>query len=327
MKLALAIIILCITYVLGGCAAIKPFPSVARAGDTVILAAGSLEGATKDNITITYTPKTVSGAQTHPIDAPIDITSNIRSIFNLYPDSTSKTAIGVSGIYRVMGASGRPPSLTTVIIDLPADLDAGTGVIKVIPGPDVSPTPFIKEVKDIDIGMEIIPGTGSANDFEYFAGSSSTEPVIGDLTQLEAVSQVIVRPVDDESGLPYQLRSPLSIIYGAEITLDIPSFYKGTTDEAFIYNAYNIHMPNNHLQTDKQVQLSWTNTDFRKLTVRFISSYGYSAYFLRFSVTYVAPNLYTHYEIGEEPTVLSVKYFDENGNEMPGPPLEAVRVY
>jgi len=73
---------------LQGCVALQSFPMVARSGDTITLAVGSVEGMTKANTSLIYKPST---------GAPITfLPSSLRAIVPIYPDKRTNAWIASS---------------------------------------------------------------------------------------------------------------------------------------------------------------------------------------------------------------------------------------
>jgi hypothetical protein len=123
---------------LTGCAGTKTFHEVARAGDTVALAAGWKHGFSRDNITVTITPSTGPAIIYGP-DHPA-----VRAVVNLYPDPVSSLMVsrqtdqdltdGARTYAQTLSqftGSGADWWQTTVFIDLPASLATGSASIRI----------------------------------------------------------------------------------------------------------------------------------------------------------------------------------------------------
>lgn len=73
--------------VLGGCVGSQAFHEVARAGDTVAIAAGWKQNFTRQNITVTITPSVGNPIVYAPNDPAV------RAVVNLYPDPVSSLVV------------------------------------------------------------------------------------------------------------------------------------------------------------------------------------------------------------------------------------------
>lgn len=160
MKFKLFTLLACLT--LAACGGLRTFHEYARAGDTVAVPVGMQPGFSKDNITVTITPS--SGA-----DIVLNATDPaIRAILNLYPDPVSNmiisreidenTSPGARDYAFTLGSSSNFDKdwyQTTVFIDLPPTLPEGLTQIEINNSLGASHT----------ITLDVIPGTGSANNF------------------------------------------------------------------------------------------------------------------------------------------------------------------
>jgi len=149
---------------LGGCVGARTFHEIARAGDTVAVAAGWKHHFTRDNITVTITPS--SGA---PIVLPPNDPA-IRAVVNLYPDPVSSILVSqetgqditpyartyadmVSGTFT---QGDKDWWQTSVFVDLPPNLPVGNTAIDITTAQGESATSVV----------EIVSGTGSPNTFQ-----------------------------------------------------------------------------------------------------------------------------------------------------------------
>ncbi len=163
--------------ILSGCSAYNPMPIAARAGDTITLGVGSPSGMTAANTSVVFYP-----------DAPeaedVDLTSNIRSVFKIYPDPTSHTVSNNTGFYwtQLHHGVGHQPWMNVIAIDLPSTgLPEGTGVIRVTtdaiyPPPGNGPI----DINDVSIDFEVLPGQGQNHplkyDYNFTANLKTLEP-------------------------------------------------------------------------------------------------------------------------------------------------------
>lgn len=154
---ALLILIAVAASGLMGCAGTKTFHEVARAGDTVALAAGWKQKFTRDSITVTFVPpvgEAIVYGPNHPA---------VRAIINFYPDPVSSIMVsrqtdqdltdGARTYAQTLSeftATGADWWQTTVFIDLPTSLPTGTTSIR-ISNP---------EGENVRASVDIVSGTG-----------------------------------------------------------------------------------------------------------------------------------------------------------------------
>jgi hypothetical protein len=280
-----------------GCVAVRSFPMSARAGDTITLAVGSPDGMTPTNTTVSYTP---SGG------SPIPLT--IRSIFKLYPDKTSPAWLGSSAI-GVENDTGHGPWTTIIAADIPSEYPAGvpvptgSGDIQVSTSA-VYPPPPARNINDTLIPLEILPGTGAPDPFEYEIVAGL--PVAGDLSQLEPERRIVVKP---------QFTGVGASGYGAiEVTLTIPYLdvivddVRVVIDDKMRLSAF-----------DRKINYIWS-IQGSDLVVSFMSPTGGLDYsHVNFYI--LSPNLMDLVDIGlVDPAALSptVTYYDVDGNVAAG---------
>lgn len=159
---------------LTGCAGTKAFTTAARAGDTVALAVGWNKNVSRANLSAVITQ--AGGG------APVNYSpgnSNIRAVFNMYPDPVSRLVVGTEtnqGLgynANVHGASlgslvtgdDKDLSQTMVLLNLPASLAVGNATIDLYAGA----TPLSSHT------VQILSGAGSANLFEGATSSLTAE--------------------------------------------------------------------------------------------------------------------------------------------------------
>jgi hypothetical protein len=193
-----------------GCTMVQTYPLAARPGDTITIAPGSLEGATKSNLTIQYYS---DAAPT----APINLTTNIRSVFNITPDRTSP-AWTTSYADTITNGSGHGPWQTVIALDLPTSgLPEGSGKLHVSLGtgvmtPDTTHTP-----EGVDIALAILPGSGTQNLFKYLGLPGNEYQWVNDLDQLKPGHQYVIKPMPDSYG-----NFTAAKYAAAEFTLNMP---------------------------------------------------------------------------------------------------------
>ncbi len=291
-------LIFCCVAVLQGCVAVQSFPTVARAGDTVTLALGSSEQINVSDTIVTYTP---DGG------VPIDITSSVRSIFKLYPDKLSPTW-SFSMASSIPGTSGHGASLDVMALDLPATLLPGTGVISVQNNatyPIFSDTP-----SDTSIAIEILAGVGSPSAFAY---SLLGNAIAGDFTSLEAAPHFRIKPDFQPDGW---YNAPT--FAAAELTIN------GTLNaaalaatEAQVTDQLRVIADDMSTSLNSQTQVSWSRDD-DKIVIIYVSPKGAMPYYETSVAVFFLPS--ANYAFIATPSV-SIKYYDIDGNVIPGPPV------
>jgi len=146
-----------------GCAGLETFPTAAKAGDTISLAAGWKQTFSPDELTVTFSPSVGDPVTYLPGDPAV------RASINWYPDPVSNLTVGhalnVSGysggdsygdVITAITDGDRDWWQTIVMLDLPPTLPVGTTQITIdsVGGESYGPIP-----------VEIIDGSGSANAF------------------------------------------------------------------------------------------------------------------------------------------------------------------
>lgn len=285
-------------FLLQGCVAVQTFPTVARAGDTITLAVGSPDGMTKANTTAKF----VSTSLVNSVNLPI------RSIIKLRADNTSFVGAFDASTDYLGSQSSHSPWLSIIVIDLPVGLPIGAANINVTTqgtysvGANVNTTP---------IGIEILSGTGSPNPFNYTTSGTGVDA--GDLSDLESMPQVIVRP-----PLLSVFGGTTFAFVGAVIKVTAPSRIKTTglqiPDSDIRVIADDMSIQN----SGKQMQMFWARTG-DEFTVNFVNKGGASYVQTRFSIV-LYPD--TNYEFlpGMTPVITSVTYYDKDGNVLSGLP-------
>lgn len=148
---------------LGGCVGAKTFHEVARAGDTVAVAAGWKKKFSRDNIAVTITPSSGSPVVYGPGNPAV------RAVINLYPDPVSSIVVSTetgqdltpyaqtfgSLIGSTYSNGDKDWWQTTVFIDLPAALPVGPAII------DISGSGGESASSSVDI----VSGSGMPNSF------------------------------------------------------------------------------------------------------------------------------------------------------------------
>jgi hypothetical protein len=299
----ISLLMLC-GYFVAGCTALQPFPVAARAGDTIMLALGSPDGMTRSNTAVQYVPDS---------DPFIPVDLNIRSIFKLYPDQTSAAWLADTFADGVPIDTAHGPWLTVMAIDLPDSslLQPGTGNVQVTTSATIGS--FAAPINGLNIPLEILSGVGQPSPFQYEALSAVRD---GDLSKLEPLPQVVVRP-------PLGAETPT---YGAiEVKLNVPIINNdGTSASDSAFTVVLDDMARTHQKS--QLQSFWArNGD--EITVMLVSpKVAMRSWEARFSVV-VFPDANPFLGIPGStidpakppPSLISIKYYDSNGAEVSGP--------
>lgn len=287
--------------ILGGCTGLKTFPQAARGGDTIALALGSADGMSRANTTATF----VSDADSRPYD----ITSGIRGIFRLYADKTSSLYAQGSMSGYIVETSGHEPWVTVMVVDLPQGLPLGPGKVHIT---TTASYPTIgSHINDLPIDLEILPGTGTTSALAYEFGQGSSMP--GNLSLLEPQPHAQVIP-----SFPQNTNWPN---YGAiEMKLHVPT----TAGIALPPSALRVAVDD--LISSPGLSISYRHDANEDLTINLISAAGGLKYYQpRFSVTPLDNNDVT-ISFTATPTVISVSYYDSDGNPVAGPPASEYSV-
>ena len=275
------IIIFCL-FLLGGCAGAKTFHQLARAGDTVAVAAGRMKDFTRDKITVTITPSSGSPIIYPPNDPAV------RAVVNLYPDPVSSLLVSMetqqdltpyARQYAGVVINTTPYAekdwwTTSVFLDLPANLPVGTTSIEIS-----NPTG-----EYIDSEVEIVSGTGTPNTFSSTWGDLSPNQ----LASMERVSHFTVG--FDGSTVPFAIQADLS---------HSPDVDHGGTGRAYVIN------PRGDL---KNVTWSDTGTSLRVIIAPDRAQALSNIHDYKFYVAGGITNL----------AVQSIKAVDINGNAVSG---------
>jgi len=306
-----SVLLLVFLVYLQGCVAVQTFPTAARAGDTITLAVGSPEGMNANNTTITF----ISDAD--PSNS-IDLTTAIRAMPKIWPDKRSTAWIGSPNSLSDLIApnSGHGPWLQMIALDLPDTLPIGPGVININTSTEVKFPINSANINTTPIGIDILESIGTSNLFKYKPyGASSNNGVVGNLNQLEPNSHIeVIYPIGNSS-----------ITYGAiELTVYAPvlSSLNNTVNDEYLNVVFD-DQPRN-LKSLRQV--SWYRVG-DVFTILAISPRAKMRTFEgRCSITLEDFSSNESYLFLGEPSVLSVKYFDIEGNEITGP-MPSITLY
>lgn len=292
------------TLLITGCTAVKTFPYAARPGETVALAVGSPDNLTSSTINnVQFESDAAPGS-------PVDITANVRSVFRLYADKTSRvyTDGAGTGTSQIVRTSAHEPWVTIVAIDMPEELSAGVplptgpGHITITTAPGVTYPTIGNHINDKTIAMEILPenlpGDGTASTLDYEFGTCCT--LAGNLALLESAPRALVKSdITDATGITSG--------YGAiELKLD----FTGITSTPI--NDSNIRVVADDMTTFSQSNRQIiTGVNNEVLTVIMLSMpEQLKSYEMRFEAVLTSGNTF----VGAPPTIAGVAFYDINGN-------------
>lgn len=139
-QMRVGLLLLCLT--IAGCAALPPFPSAARPGDTITVAVGWNATLSRGTTTVTISPADGSTILYPPGDP------RVRAVLRLYPDPVSRLVVGTEtrqalgtdadsvgrSLLETGTAQDRDWFLTVVILDLPPSLPPGLTAIALASG-------------------------------------------------------------------------------------------------------------------------------------------------------------------------------------------------
>lgn len=300
----ITILISILSLLFGGCTALNTFPTAARPGETVALAVGSPDNLTIDNVnSVTFVSAAAPGS-------PLDITSNVRSIFKLYADKTSAVYENPGpGTNQIIRTSLHEPWLTVMAIDMPEELapsvplPTGPGTITINTNASVTYPTIGNHINSRTIAIEILPEAsptdGVASVFQYEFGTCCTQ--FGNLSLLEARPHALIRSQynEDPFGLPNYAAVEMKVDFTGTTTLPITdSNTKVVVDDLTAYSHSN-----------RQIITSINN---EVLTVIMMSMSGQiKPYELRYAVALLdASNSF----VGPTPVISSITFYDINGN-------------
>jgi hypothetical protein len=279
------IVVFCL-FMLGGCIGARTFHEVARAGDTVVVAAGRIKNFSRENITVTVWPSNWNSGGNPTVYAPND--PSVRAVVNLYPDPVSSLLVSMEtnqdltpearqygGVVKNQIPGGEKDWWTTsVFVDLPANLPVGTTPIEIS---NPSGEYAYSEV-------EIVSGVGTPNTFLSTWGGLNSN-------QLASMGRVAHFTVDfNASTIPFAIQVNLS---------HSPDVDHGGSGRVYVIN------PRGDL---KNVTWTDTGTNMRVIIFPAKAQALSNVHDYKFYVAGGVTNL----------NVLSVKAVDINGNNVSG---------
>jgi hypothetical protein len=212
------IVVICL-FMLGACAGGRTFHEMARAGDTVVVAAGRMKDFSKDNITVTITPSSGNPIIYQPNNPAV------RAVVNLYPDPVSSLIVSMETqqditpyaltygdtLLSTIPYREKDWWTTSVFVDLPAILPAGETSIEIS-------NPAGEYAYSL---VEIVSGTGTPNTFYSSWGSLNANQ----LATMKRVPHFVVG--FNGSTIPFAVQVDLS--HGPDVD-------HGGTGRAYVIN-------------------------------------------------------------------------------------------
>ena len=298
--------VLAVLLAVSGCVSLQPFPNAARSGDTITLAVGSADGMTAENTTVDFYS---NASPSNPISVPV------RSVLKIYPDKTS--AAWLNDTPPVSRRSSHGAWLSVIVVDLPS-LPDGDGFMRVTSGVDVVYPNLAATPDGLDIPITILPGTGSANPFNFAAIDGDNQD--SDLSKLDPMPQAIIRPAVPPEG------TATTYSYGAiemSLTVDINDF----AGDPALDQDIAVVLDDQPQNTFNQTQLIWKR-DGDNMKIMLISPKGMYGHEARVSITPLGRtvNGLNVYGIVGMPTLDSISYYNLNGelSSDPLPPLPTI---
>jgi hypothetical protein len=305
--------------VLTGCVAIQPFPFVSRAGDTITLVVGSLDGASRENITVNYY------SDSDPV-TPIDMTASVRSVIRIYADKTSAaywdTTSGPSGFetmnFMASVTAKHAPWQTVVVLDLPLTTPGGPGHFEITFGAGVRYPLSTAKVDDVQIAFEVltdnvgVPLTGESNDFLYRTESYNQNVNTGNLVSLEPLKQAVVRNIPSQSSGAYPAAA-------ASYELSIPVVDTSLVDvsDQVTNDKFAVVLDDIPDYLRNQVNLNWSRQGSAFKVVVTALSGVQDFRNIRYAILLTDSSLTSvnGWQLGA-PSILEVNYYDVDGNDV-----------
>lgn len=206
--------------ILAGCSGVKTYPAMARAGDTVAIAAGWKQHFSRNEIVVTITDANGITTTYLPGDPAV------RAVVNLYPDPVSSIIISEetnqdltpyaqiysSSVNTNITSDDKDWWQTSVFIDLPSTMATGSASINI--GSVSSETSSTT--------LEIIGGTGTVENFQTEFGPLNPDQ----LASMERVGHYIISFTG--SVIPYGIQVELS---------HLPDVNNGGAGKVYVVNT------------------------------------------------------------------------------------------
>jgi len=220
--------------------------------------------------------------------------------------------LGASNSYShlIPGASGHGSWLIVMVLDLPTTLPTGTGHFSISAAPEVKYPLYSQRFTAIDIGMEILAGTGSSNTFEYLPFEWNTVPIPSDLTLFESRPKVLIKPNVPPGGG--------GVGYGA-IEIKVRARAE-TVDGSLVDISYiRVIADDQSTRLISQSHLSWSRQGDEVYIVNIVAPKNMTFYEGRFEIVLrEGPVSLEPTAFVGTPTIESIKYFDLDGNVVAG---------
>lgn len=260
---ALAIMVMAISG-LQGCAGVNAFPVIARAGDTVSVMVAGSELARKNTVSVTLQDAT---GQTWDLQA----LGLVRSVFNVRPAGQANGLHYSSSMDSdISWVLGHEPVQTVLVTDLPTNAAAGNAKLTI----SVNASDNSSGVADpFNVKLQIIPGTGSPNQFLWRDTLSNTSVPL-DFGQLEPA--------------PYA-----KISFASGVTIGAASLKIGFNNTVLNGNDINIYTPESTVRGSSgafganQRMVYW-HQDGQNLYIDIVAPQGINGKYLQLFVVHPA---------------------------------------
>ncbi len=314
-----AVSVLSLLLIGAGCTLTQPFPMAARPGDTVTLGVGEADGMTVTNTTVNFIPTATPSTAT---PSPINLTSNIRAVFNLYADKRSAfyDLTTVPNVGFIDTASGHEPWETVVVLDLPTTMPVGTGTLQVQTSASfpAGGDGLIPNVGVVPIAFDVLPGQGSSNAFNYAYGAApGFATSASNLAWFQPESHYEVRPPLAAGSLG-KVFGAISLTFNHAMVLSATSISNGGTA---VTGDYVRIITQDLPDTYSQLQCSWS-ANATQLTVNLVSASDMGMRLAESRISIVPMGA----QFTGQPTLTAVSYYDMNGNAVTGPAVSTFTI-
>lgn len=292
----IAVISLATFPLLHGCAGIRTFPSMARAGDTVTMMVGGSEKASTATVDVTVTADATG--QVWDLQA----LGLVRSVFNVRPDGTAYGLHYASYIDRYISwAFGHEPVQTVLVTDLPPDLPAGMATVDV----NLNVTDNSGGATVLALPLEVIPGVGSPEPFGY---QTAWGTQAADLTAVEPAPRAKIS-FGWGNGTPV---GAASLVVDFDETVVDPAHLNVYVPESTVSGSWSTLGPFGATQ-----RMAYWHQDGQQLYVDIVAPQGIDPRYLKLYV------VHPRNVVGDPAlTLVSATVWDVDGNEilLPGKP-------
>ena len=284
--------VLLVLMLVQGCAGVNTFPTIARAGDTVSILVGGSEDARKETISATLTD-----ANNNAWD--LQALGLIRSVFNVRADGRSKGLYNSTFLdINTSWAFGHEPVQTVLVVDLPDGAAPSVGVVSISTNTSDNSSGFGGALA---INIEIIPGTGSVDEFLFkhiISGDTAA-----DFSRMEPLPHAKI-----SFGAPGNILAAVSLVVDFDESIILPENLSIYVPQATVRDAASNTF-------DKTQRMVYWRQDGKQLFVDIIAPQGIDSGYLNLYVLH--PN-----SIGVSAfSLLSAQVYDVNGGLLPLVPV------